>query len=198
MALKNFKEDGFDVTLYESRSWIGGLWKYSDDDALSTAENTVFNSSKYRTAMSDFPIPDEMADYPPAEELLNYLESYCTHFELWPHIKTSSPVRRVQRQDDGWVLEIGEESHSETFDKVAFSCGPFVKPRKPHFEGIEQFEGHTVHAMHFHKPSQFKGQRILIVGLHASGMDVALSLAGHASQVYMTHRSGVLMVRVAF
>jgi dimethylaniline monooxygenase (N-oxide forming) len=118
MALKNFKEDGFDVTLYESRSWIGGLWKYSDDDALSTAENTIFNSSKYRTAMSDFPIPDEMADYPPAEELLNYLESYCIHFDLWPHIKTSSPVEKVWRQDNGWVLEIrGTEPRFDTFDK---------------------------------------------------------------------------------
>ena len=199
MALKNFKEDGFDVTLYESRSWIGGLWKYSDDSSLSVADNTVFNSSKYRTAMSDFPVPDEMADYPPAEELVKYLESYCTHFDLWPHIKTSSPVTKVRRQHDGWVLDIGgAEPLSESFDKVALSCGPFTKPRKPDFEGIDKFEGQTLHAINYHNPSQFKGQRILVVGLHASGMDVALSLVGRASQVYMSHRSGVLMVCVAF
>ncbi len=197
MALKNFKEDGFDVTLYESRSWIGGLWKYSDDDSLSVARNTVFNSSKFRSAMSDFPVPEEMADFPRADELLKYLESYCTHFNLWPHIKTSSPVTKVRRQDGQWVLDIGgEESVSETFDKVALSCGPFVKSRKPQFDGIENFEGQTIHALQYHNHSQYQGQRVLIVGLHASGMDVALSLVGHASQVYMSQRSGVLMVRI--
>ena len=98
-----------------------------------------------------------------------------------------------------WVLDIeGAESVSQTFDKVALSCGPFIKPRQPLFDGIEKFEGQTVHAMHFHNPSEFKGRRILIVGLHASGMDVALSLSGYASQVYMSQRSGVVMVRKLF
>ena len=51
MALKNLKEDGFDVTGFESRAYVGGIWKPSDDNATSTLDNTIFNSSRYRAAI---------------------------------------------------------------------------------------------------------------------------------------------------
>ena len=198
MALKNFKEDGFDAILYESRSWVGGLWKYSNDDSLSTAENTVFNSSKYRTAISDFPVPDDMHDFPPAAQLLEYFESYCDHFDLWPHIQLSSPVENVKRHNEQWALQLGTADDSTTttelFDKVAFSCGPFVKPRRPDFDGINKFGGTTLHSVKFHNPSQFKGQNVLVVGLHASAQDVVAQLSKHASHTYLSHRSGILLV----
>ena len=194
--LKNLKDEGFDATLYESRSWVGGLWKYSKDDSLSTAENTVFNSSKYRTAISDFPVPESMADFPPAEQLHEYLESYCDHFDLWPHIKLNSPVKTVRRQDDQWILEVGKEtdSWSEAFDKVAVSCGSFIKPKQPDFKDIDKFQGKTLHAMNYHNPSQFKGKRVLVVGLHASAQDIVSSLSKYGSHVCLSHRSGVVMV----
>ena len=198
MALKNFKDDGFDVTLYESRSWVGGLWKYSNDESLSTAENTIFNSSKYRSAISDFPVPDDMDDFPTAQQLHQYLESYCGHFNLWPHIKLNHPVKTVKRLNERWELDIGgvdgSATRNEYFDKVAFSCGPFVKPRKPDFDGINQFKGKTVHAINFHNASDFKGQRILVVGIHASAQDIVAQLSKHASKTYLSHRSGLVMV----
>lgn len=69
MALKNLKEDGFDVTLFESRDWVGGLWMPSNDASISVTENTRFNSSKYRSSISDFPVSDDMDDYPTALQL---------------------------------------------------------------------------------------------------------------------------------
>jgi dimethylaniline monooxygenase (N-oxide forming) len=196
MMLKNLKDDGFDVTLYESRSWVGGLWKYSNDDSLSTAENTAFNTSKYRTAISDFPVPESMADFPPAEQLHGYLESYCDRFDLWPHIELNSPVNTIKRQDNQWILEIGKnpDSRSDAFDKVALSCGSFIIPRQPDFKDIDHFTGQTMHAINYHQPVQFKGKRVLVVGLHASAQDVVSSLSKYASHVYLSHRSGIVMV----
>lgn len=197
MALKNLKEDGFDVTLYETRAWVGGLWKYSDDSSLSTARNTIFNSSKYRSAISDFPVPDDMDDFPTAPQLHRYFESYCDYFNLWPHIKLSSRVRKVRREGEQWALEVeskGVNSRIDLFDKVVFACGPFVKPRKPEFQGIERFAGQAVHAINFHDPAQFKGKNVLVIGVHASSQDVVAGLSSYASKVYMSHRNGIVMV----
>lgn len=132
MALKNFKEDGFSATLYESRSWVGGLWKYSDDASLSSAESTIFNTSKFRTAATDFPVPDDMDDFPKASQIQKYFEDYCTHFDLWPHIRLNSPVKKVRRDGKRWAIDLkgkGQGVRVEYFDKVAFSCGPFIKPK---------------------------------------------------------------------
>jgi dimethylaniline monooxygenase (N-oxide forming) len=48
VALKNLKEQGFDVTGFERNSYIGGLWKYSEDGCLSVLKTTLVNISKER------------------------------------------------------------------------------------------------------------------------------------------------------
>lgn len=35
--LKTLREDGFDVTCYERRGQVGGLWAYTDDRSMTTA-----------------------------------------------------------------------------------------------------------------------------------------------------------------
>ena len=35
--IKNLKEDGFDVTLYERRGQVGGLWAYTENEKWTTA-----------------------------------------------------------------------------------------------------------------------------------------------------------------
>ena len=155
MAAKNLEEDGFAVTLFESRAWVGGLWKYSQDESLSVADNTIFNSSKYRSAISDFPVPDDKDDFPTAPQLHKCFESYCDHFDLWPHIRLSSPINVVRREGKQWTVE--SASGKELFDKVVISCGSFTKPRQPTFEGIERLQGSTLHAINLHDASQYVG-----------------------------------------
>lgn len=52
VALKNFKEEGFDVMGFERNSYIGGLWKYTEDDQTSVLNTTVVNISKERVGPS--------------------------------------------------------------------------------------------------------------------------------------------------
>lgn len=194
MALKNMREDGLDATAYDSRAWIGGLWNYSEDNKLSVAEFTVFNSSKYRSAASDYPFPEDTADYPTWQQMHSYLNGYADHFGLRKHIKLSSPVTNLDRKDGQWVLEVSPKDgpvRQDTYDKVVVATGSFVKPKWPNFKGIEKFSGFTSHAMHFHEGKQFKDQNVLIIGLHASAQDVACTLERHAKQIYISHRNGV-------
>jgi dimethylaniline monooxygenase (N-oxide forming) len=110
MAMKILKEDGFDVTGYESRDYVGGLWKYSEDSALSAAKTTNFNSSKYRSAISDFPFPEDADEFPRAEQLHRYFESYCDHFGLRSHINFNTPVKDLKRVGERWALEVAPKA----------------------------------------------------------------------------------------
>lgn len=200
MALKIFREDGFDAVLYESRDWVGGLWKVSTDNGLSAAENTIFNTSKYRAAATDFPMPDDFDDFPTSAQLYKYWNDYCDHFQLWPHINLKTKVSAVRREEDRWAVVIfdpGKDSddaatHAEYFDKVCVATGPFAKPKFPKLEGIEKFAGSTTHVVNHHDPSQYAGKTVLLVGLHASACDAACGLASHAKKVWISHRSGVV------
>lgn len=65
-AIKVCREEGFDVVCYEQSNFLGGLWKYRDDDVdglASVMRSTIINSSKEMSAYSDFPPPPEFANY---------------------------------------------------------------------------------------------------------------------------------------
>lgn len=51
VALKNLKEEGFNVVGYERNAYIGGLWRYSNDDQVSVLNTTVVNISKERVCL---------------------------------------------------------------------------------------------------------------------------------------------------
>lgn len=197
MAIKNFKDDGFDVTGYESRAWVGGLWNYSDDDKLSVGEKTIFNSSRFRSAISDYPFHDDTDDFPSWQQMHRYLDGYANKFNLKEHIKFGSPVSGLDRKDGKWIVEVTPKDgpvRRDAFDKVAVATGSFVTPKYPKFKGIEKFKGPTMHAMHFHDGSQFKDKNVLMVGLHATAQDVAVALKDHVKHIYASHRSGVVLV----
>ncbi|KAL1881184.1 hypothetical protein Daus18300_001035 [Diaporthe australafricana] len=177
--------------------WRFRIWNYSDDESLSVAANTIFNSSKYRSAISDYPFPDDTDDYPTWRQMFEYLSGYTDHFQLRSHIQLNTRVTAVTRDGGRWAVELLNKdgtSRREYFDKVAVANGSFTSPKWPELPGIEEFAGRTLHAINFHRPETFKGQRVLLIGLHASAQDVASSLSGHAAQLYVSHRNGVVLL----
>lgn len=196
MALKDFKEEEFDVTCFEARATIGGVWRHSNDEYLSVAEGTSFNSSRFRSAIPDFPFSDDVSDFPTWQEMFKYFQDYVAHFELGPHIRLKTKVVRVSRQGDKWAVEVApsgsDEWTTEYFDKVAVAIGTFVRPHIPHLDGIEKFEGRTAHTMNFSGSTFYEGKNVLLIGFHASAVDVANTLKNWgAAKVYASHRNGI-------
>ena len=108
-------------------------------------------------------------------------------------------MKAVRRTGDDWSLDIGSKNGSPSttlhFDKVLFACGSFVEPRMPEIKGIEKFEGKCIHSVKYNNPAQFKGKNVVIMGLFASAEDAVTDLAGHTSKMYLSHRSGAVLVR---
>ncbi|KAH9211916.1 flavin-containing monooxygenase-like protein [Leptodontidium sp. 2 PMI_412] len=197
-ATKTFLEDGFEVTTYESRDYVGGLWKDSNDSTISVHSTTIFNTSKYRAALSDFPLAETDDDYPTAAQLYNWLQRYAQHFNLLPRIKLGTKVLSIKRVDKQWALEkqnisTGEVS-TEYFDKVCIATGTFFTPKWPHIDGLENFQGRVIHSIDYHQPEEFKDQNVLLIGIHATAQDVTNSLSSSAKHVYLAHRSGLLLL----
>lgn len=204
MATKILLEDGFDVTCYERRNYIGGLWKCSMDAFLSITEGTtIFNTSEYRAAFSDFPFPPGTDDFRTADQICRYLEDYCDFFGLRPRIRLNATVIHLRRETapgSKWIIESTcPTSQSlvtvEYFDKILIATGSFTTPKTPVVQGVQNFEGTILHVMNFHQPQQYAGKTVLIVGLHATAQDVTVSLSKYASKVYISHERGVVMVR---
>jgi dimethylaniline monooxygenase (N-oxide forming) len=195
LAMKTFKEDGFEVHGFDKRTWVGGLWKQSYDSSLSVTPQTVFNSSRFRCAISDFPFgeDDEVDDFPTAPQVWQYFERYCDHFDLRPSITFGAEIKTYGRQDDKWALEYVKDSqhHTEYFDKLAIAIGSFMLPRSPKLNGIENFQGQTLHSLNFPSADKFKGHNVLLIGLHATAQDLVVELSPYAKKVFIAHKNGI-------
>ncbi|KAH8664400.1 flavin-containing monooxygenase-like protein [Xylariales sp. PMI_506] len=198
IALKELRETGFDVTGFEARPYVGGLWKDSEDSTLSVINTTVFNTSRFRAPMSDFPFTRSAGLYPTALEVLRYLESYADHFDLLKHYHLGSRVEKIVRENESWTLHVKDietqQVITHTFDRVCVATGSFHKPRWPKLRGIEKFGGRVLHSVDYHGSEPFSDQNVLIIGLHATAQDVTDDLSRSAKHVYLSHRGGLIML----
>ena len=75
-AAKHLTTNGFDVTVFEKGTQIGGLWVYENDNGLSPAYRSLHVNSENRvTAYVDFPFPSDAPLYPNHHQMAAYLQS---------------------------------------------------------------------------------------------------------------------------
>jgi ribulose 1,5-bisphosphate synthetase/thiazole synthase len=51
VAMKNLKEEGFNVTGFDRNSYVGGLWQFTAENQTSVMETTIVNISRERVGL---------------------------------------------------------------------------------------------------------------------------------------------------
>lgn len=120
------------------------------------------------------------------DELTASLMKQIEPFEAGMHL--GEEVSVVQRRDDGSFLvetNAGKQFNAKAV-VIAAGVGSF-QPRPIRVEGIEAFEGTSVH-YRVRNPVQFADKRLAIFGGGDSALDWVLELAGIAEQITLVHR----------
>jgi cation diffusion facilitator CzcD-associated flavoprotein CzcO len=71
----------------------------------------------------------------------------------------------------------------EEYDAVVVCNGHYADPRVPAFPGQEHWAGRQMHSHNYRSPDPFKGARVVVVGVSASGEDISREVAELADQV---------------
>ncbi|KAJ9500880.1 hypothetical protein H2202_003438 [Exophiala xenobiotica] len=200
VTVKNLLEQGFHVTGFERQDYVGGIWHYSAQHHVSAIRSTVVNVSRERACFTDFAFPPGTDSYPSAAQIDQYLNNYADAFNLRPHLRLSTNVQSIARDDvnNCWRLTIqsGNTSQPEilTFDKIAMANGPHNKAILPDLPGRHLFSGEILHSKEFKEPEAFTNKSVLVVGASNSAADTATSLVGTASKIYFSHRRSALIL----
>ncbi|KAK5048179.1 hypothetical protein LTR84_005849 [Exophiala bonariae] len=198
-TLKNLLEEGFRATAFERRDYVGGIWHHSGENQLSALQSTFVNVSRERACFTDFPFPHGTGSYPNSHEVDQYLNDYCSHFALHPHMRLATDVKSIQRDDGNnkWCLRIstrGQLDETLEFDKLVLATGPHVIPKQPELPGRSQFSGNVLHSIAYKDPGSFRNKRVMVVGMSNSAADTATSLVGIAAHILLSHRRGSVVV----
>ncbi|KAH8901142.1 FAD/NAD(P)-binding domain-containing protein [Thozetella sp. PMI_491] len=200
-ALKELREAGFDVTLFERRSDVGGIWTMSEDTATTGAlKDTRLCNTKFQCLLSDLPVPEECPLFPSTPVVSEYFKTYAKHHDLYRNIEFGKTITSLARDTvaQRWQLTFaGEPDKPRSFDKVVWATGGFLNPRPIVFEGQEQFAGRIIHSQAVKAVEEFKDENVLVLGIGNTAGDIASSLTDYAKHVYLSHRRGAKILKRA-
>lgn len=192
---KRLQDYGIPFDIFEASDDIGGTWYYNNPNGMSACYQSLhIDTSKWRLAFEDYPVPAEWPDYPHHSQLLRYFHDYVDHFGLRPHIRFNTRVEKAKRRDGGgWdvTLSTGETRH---YDALAVANGHHWAARIPDYPG--HFDGAQIHSHQYRTPFEpfdCIGKRVLVVGMGNSAMDIASELSQRpmADKLFVSTRRGV-------
>ncbi|XP_077982382.1 uncharacterized protein LOC144437333 [Glandiceps talaboti] len=199
----------FEPHVFEKTGQVGGTWVYTDktgkDEYGQAIHSSMYwnlrtNLPKEVMAFPDFPFNKSLPSFITHQDVLQYLQNYCQHFDLNKYIKFNtsiesvSPVHQTGKKEVSWDISYKDVTQSQgnlktqQYDAVLVCNGHFSVPKSPHLPGIDEFQGEVTHSHDYRYPQQYQDKVIVMLGAGASGQDIAIDVAKEAKQVILSSR----------
>uniref|UniRef100_A0A673MY53 Flavin-containing monooxygenase n=1 Tax=Sinocyclocheilus rhinocerous TaxID=307959 RepID=A0A673MY53_9TELE len=202
-CIKCCLDEGLEPVCFETSDDTGGLWRFKenpDPDRASIYHSLIINTSKEMMCYSDFPIPAHFPNYMHHSLIMDYFRMYADHFQLKRHMRFQTKVLHVTPRPDfphsgQWDVETESKDgrrEKQVFDAVMVCTGHHCHPHLPlqDFPGIDTFKGKIFHSRDYKNPEEWRGKRVVVIGIGNSGGDIAVELSRMAKQVYLSTRKG--------
>ncbi|WP_213270908.1 NAD(P)-binding domain-containing protein [Hyphomonas sp.] len=192
---KRLKDAGLAYDCFEKSDNVGGNWYYNNPNGVSSCYQSLhIDTSKWRLAFEDYPVPADWPDFPHHAQLLQYFHDYVDHFGLRETITFNTSVTDVADLPGGRYRVTLSTGETRDYDAVCVANGHHWDARTPTYPG--NFTGYQVHSHYYRDPFEpfdFRGKRVMIVGAGNSAMDISSELSQRpiAEKLYISMRRGV-------
>lgn len=189
-ALKALKEAGFDPIAFEMGTEVGGLWAIDNENGRGGAYETLhINTSTQAMQFSDFPMKTDIGDFPSHQHIAAYFASFATHFGLLDHIQFNKEVVKCSPHESGYHVTVVDRKSGESteydFSAVVVANGHHFAPAFPPKHTFSSYEGTILHSAAYRSPESphdFSQERVLVVGMGNSAMDIACELSRYETR----------------
>lgn len=188
LTLKHLVEEGeTNVLVLDKNPEPFGLWNINNEP--SVFENTYTVSSRLYMTLTDFPMPEDMPDFPHHSLILKYYKDYAEHFNLYPYIKQNCKVNSIVKENNVWIINTDNKTYYSK--NVVVSTGTVNDcPNIPKDEMYKNFTGEMYHSSSFDQIKNVHGKNILIVGGSDTAVDCAMVLKNN-NKVTISIKNGV-------
>lgn len=128
--------------------------------------------------------------YPARQQVVDYLDEYKKEFRIEPIFNTEA--KKIRKVSGDWITETNNEIFKSKY--VIIATGAFTKPKPVYFRGMETFPGKILHSYEYKTGSDFKGQKVLVVGFGNSACEIAIDLYEQGAKPCMAVRSPVNVI----
>jgi hypothetical protein len=175
---------------YERHTDVGGIWDL-ENPGTPMYESAHFISSRKVSGFFDHPMPDDYPDYPSHRQILDYTREFARAYGLRDRITFGTAVTGSEHHGDSWTVTLADGSRRD-YRALVCATGTTWSPRTPSVPG--EFTGEVRHSATYRDPLEFRGRRVLVVGLGNSGADIVCDAALIADASFVSVRRGYHLI----
>ncbi|CAO2820686.1 unnamed protein product [Amaranthus hypochondriacus] len=179
------KQQGIPSLILERSDCIAPLWQQKTYDRLKLHLPKKFCELPLMGFPSDFP------KYPSKKQFIFYMKTYANHFNLSPKFNQEVSKTYFDEEIMCWRVQIKGNDFDYVSKWVIVATGENAEPLIPEILGMEKFQGKLMHTSLYKSGSDFKNQRVLVIGCGNSGMEVSLDLCRYNAMPHMVVRNSV-------
>ena len=188
-AVHRFRKQGLSVLGIEGASGVGGVWYHNRYpgarvDVESMDYCYYFSEELYR----EWKWSERYATQP---ELMKYLNHVADRFDIRRHFVFDNWVSGAQWHPESARYRVSTSGGRKATSRfLVMATGQLSAPRKPPFEGLDDFKGEWIQTSLWpERPVELEGRHIGIVGTGSSGVQTISEVAQVARQLYVFQRS---------
>lgn len=178
---------GISYQVLEKESGIGGLWWTQRYPGVAVDTPTSMYSLSWHIT------PEWTRYYPSGAEYCEYLNDIADTYGIREHVQCNSEVIRMEWLEDDQVWELTVLSTTDHSSRtlraatVLTAAGNLCRPLYPRIEGIDSFEGDSVHTGRW-RDVELEGRRVAVVGVGAAGVQIVSDLAPRVDSLTVFQR----------
>ncbi|MEU1176898.1 NAD(P)-binding domain-containing protein [Streptomyces sp. NPDC005820] len=188
---------GVDFVCLEQASDVGGLWRRPEAGERGPGYLSLhLNTAKNLTGYADYPMPASYPLYPRHDQIASYLRAFADWAGIRDRIELGTTVESVRQDAGGGWTVVSRDAEgtvsSRRFSHVVVASGHNSEPVMPALpRGADTFTGTIRHSLDYLDGREFAGQRVIVVGLGNSAVDIAADLSRHAELTVLSVRRGL-------
>lgn len=175
---------GVDFVILDAADQPGGAWPHMWEGLR------VFSPAAY-SSLPGWMMPpwdDTTRGFPTRDHVVDYLTRYEDRYRLAVH--RPYRVLSIDREPSGsdGSLLVHTDQGSVSARVVVSATGTWTQPFWPHYPGAAEFQGDQIHTVHYRRPGEFAGRRVVVVGGGNSGAQILAEISAVTDTVWVTSR----------
>jgi putative flavoprotein involved in K+ transport len=184
-AAYSLKRMGISPVVLERAGNICASWR-------NKYEGLCLNSTRRLSSFPGMLIPRGYGPWVSSADLVRYAERYA--HRISPDLRFHTEIQGVVREDSGWRVRTNGRDYWSPW--VIVCLGLNAVSYIPDWPGRSEYTGELVHSMDLESVAPYRARDVLVVGVGASGTDIAAQLARTGKgRVWLSIRTPPLIYR---
>ena len=192
-AAHRYKQAGVPFVVVEDAPMLGGTWAKNSYPGVRL-DTPTFGYSYSFAQRGDWP-----HQFAKGGDVLDYVRDVAERAGIVEDIEFSTRLNRLRWDERArrWAATTRDAAGKEqtrSFAAVVSALGQLDRPHIPHFEGIDQYSGVTMHSQEWSHEADYAGKCVAVIGTGASAYQIVPALAADVEKLVLFQRTAPWML----